>query len=70
MLMLRKRAGPGASSMFGLFGENGPFSVANDAKTLIPNPYRWTQNFSMIYIGAASPHCLRRLSLSLMTSTV
>uniref|UniRef100_A0A6B2L4B6 Carboxypeptidase n=1 Tax=Arcella intermedia TaxID=1963864 RepID=A0A6B2L4B6_9EUKA len=44
------QGGPGASSMFGLFGENGPFSVDSDGKTLLPSQYRWTQYFNMIYL--------------------
>jgi vitellogenic carboxypeptidase-like protein len=30
------QGGPGASSMFGLFSEHGPFSVAADGVTLVP----------------------------------
>ena len=31
--------GPGASSLAGMFGENGPLLLAGDSKTLFPNPY-------------------------------
>ncbi len=30
------QGGPGASSLFGLFSEHGPFSVAADGQTLVP----------------------------------
>ncbi|KAF5308714.1 hypothetical protein FQR65_LT06075 [Abscondita terminalis] len=53
---LRKRAGvlwlqggPGESSMSGLFLENGPFVVTPEFNVEI-RPYRWTKQFSMIYI--------------------
>jgi vitellogenic carboxypeptidase-like protein len=36
--------------MFGLFSENGPFSVAADAKTLVPRALAWTKHFNLIYI--------------------
>jgi vitellogenic carboxypeptidase-like protein len=49
-LLLWLQGGPGGASMFGLFSENGPFSVSADAKTLIPNPHTWNQHFHMLYI--------------------
>ncbi|NVK86910.1 MAG: S10 family peptidase [Gammaproteobacteria bacterium] len=41
--------GPGASSMLGLFAENGPYKI-NDDLTLSDNPYSWnkTANFLVI----------------------
>jgi vitellogenic carboxypeptidase-like protein len=44
------QGGPGGSSMFGLFTENGPFSVNADGATLSGNPYTWARHFAMIYI--------------------
>jgi vitellogenic carboxypeptidase-like protein len=49
-LLLWLQGGPGASSMFGLFSENGPFTVAADGASLIANPYTWNTEFSLIYI--------------------
>ncbi len=44
------QGGPGASSLYGLFAEHGPFSVAADAKTLVPRALSWTLNYNLIYI--------------------
>lgn len=41
--------GPGASSLFGLFTENGPFSISPKQK-LIPRKYSWHLNHNLIYI--------------------
>jgi len=49
------QGGPGASSLYGLFGEHGPFSVDADAKTLLSREYRWTKDFNMLYIGTLLP---------------
>jgi len=49
-LLMWLQGGPGASSMFGLFNENGPFTVAADGETLVANPYTWNVNFSMLYV--------------------
>ena len=35
--------GPGASSLAGLFGENGPL-LLNESGMLTPNPFAWNQN--------------------------
>jgi carboxypeptidase C (cathepsin A) len=43
--------------MYGLFSENGPFSVSTTGN-LVPNPYRWTKQYSMIYIGMKSIYYL------------
>ena len=34
--------GPGCSSTFALFNENGPFTINNDSTTLSKNPYSWS----------------------------
>lgn len=41
--------GPGASSLFGLFTENGPYSISSKQK-LIPRKYSWHLNHNLIYI--------------------
>lgn len=52
-LVMFLQGGPGASSMFGLFAEIGPFKVAPDAKSLIPNPYTWNKEYSMVCLFAS-----------------
>ncbi|XP_037069561.1 probable serine carboxypeptidase CPVL [Pollicipes pollicipes] len=48
-VVLWLQGGPGGSSMFGLFVENGPFSV--DAKMrLHPRDFSWHNTHSMLYI--------------------
>lgn len=48
-VVLWLQGGPGASSLFGLFTENGPFSVTQN-KTLKKREYSWTLNHNVIYI--------------------
>ena len=48
-VVLWLQGGPGSSSMFALFSENGPFYV-NENIELIRNNYSWAQEFSMLYI--------------------
>ena len=36
--------------MLALFQENGPFTVAPDGTTLLPNPYTWNAHYHMLYI--------------------
>jgi len=48
-LLLWLQGGPGGSSLFGLFGENGPFSVSSDLK-LMPRNVTWASTFNLIYI--------------------
>lgn len=50
-VMLWLQGGPGASSLIGLFGENGPFSVKNK-KGLRLRDYAWTNDHSVIYIDS------------------
>lgn len=45
------QGGPGASSMFGLLMEHGPFQLASNG-SLIMRPYRWTRNHHVIYIDS------------------
>ncbi|XP_067004606.2 venom serine carboxypeptidase [Anabrus simplex] len=48
-VVLWLQGGPGASSMYGLFTENGPFSVGINNK-LVRRKYAWSQSHSVIYI--------------------
>lgn len=49
-LLIWLQGGPGGSSMFGLFGEHGPFSVSADGSSLVMRQYAWTNNFNVMYI--------------------
>jgi len=42
--------GPGVSSLLSLFYQMGPFFVAPNGTSLIPNPYTWNKEFAMIFI--------------------
>ncbi|XP_063238456.1 venom serine carboxypeptidase-like [Bacillus rossius redtenbacheri] len=44
------QGGPGASSLYGLFMEVGPFFVSEDGESLIRNPYSWHKNHSIVFI--------------------
>jgi len=48
-VVLWLQGGPGASSLYGLFTENGPFSVSKKLK-LVKRPYSWHLNHHLIYI--------------------
>lgn len=48
-VVLWLQGGPGASSMFGLFIENGPFMVTQN-KTLKLRKYTWSTSHNLIYI--------------------
>lgn len=48
-VVLWLQGGPGASSLYGLFTENGPFSVKSNMK-LTPRQYSWHLNHHLIYI--------------------
>ncbi|CAH1183826.1 unnamed protein product [Phaedon cochleariae] len=48
-VILWLQGGPGATSLIGLFAENGPFLVKNK-KGLRVRPYAWTNTHSVIYI--------------------
>ncbi|XP_014278675.1 venom serine carboxypeptidase-like [Halyomorpha halys] len=48
-VVLWLQGGPGGSSLFGLFCENGPF-VVNKNLTLSERRYYWSQLFNVIYI--------------------
>ncbi|XP_069669042.1 venom serine carboxypeptidase-like [Periplaneta americana] len=48
-VLLWLNGGPGSSSLFGLFTELGPFSVAEDNASLVLNPYSWHKNHSIVF---------------------
>lgn len=48
-VVLWLQGGPGASSLFGLFTENGPFSISAEQK-LLPRKFSWHINHNLIYI--------------------
>ncbi|KAJ6644320.1 Venom serine carboxypeptidase [Pseudolycoriella hygida] len=48
-VVLWMQGGPGASSLFGLFTENGPFSVTSE-QILLPRKYSWHLNHNLLYI--------------------
>ncbi|XP_072387510.1 venom serine carboxypeptidase-like [Diabrotica undecimpunctata] len=50
-VVLWLQGGPGASSLIGLFTENGPF-IAKSKKGLKLRPYPWSSTHSMIYIDS------------------
>ena len=43
------KGGPGGTSLFGLFVENGPYTVRVD-NTLAAKQYTWNRNYGMIFI--------------------
>ncbi|XP_062549800.1 vitellogenic carboxypeptidase-like [Armigeres subalbatus] len=48
-VLLWLQGGPGASSLFGLFEENGPFFISKNLKA-VPRQYSWHINHNLIYI--------------------
>ncbi|XP_055533044.1 vitellogenic carboxypeptidase-like [Wyeomyia smithii] len=48
-VLLWLQGGPGATSLFGLFEENGPFFIAKSLKA-IPRKYSWHKTHHLIYI--------------------
>uniref|UniRef100_A0A1B0CQ02 Carboxypeptidase n=1 Tax=Lutzomyia longipalpis TaxID=7200 RepID=A0A1B0CQ02_LUTLO len=48
-VVLWLQGGPGASSLFGMFAENGPFSITEDLD-YPPRQYSWHINHNLIYI--------------------
>jgi len=47
-VLLWLQGGPGVSSLYGLFAENGPFDVVNGTVRL--REYSWHKNYSVLYI--------------------
>jgi len=50
-VILWLQGGPGCSSLFGAFVENGPQFIQENG-TIIDNPYSWNTNASVIYIDS------------------
>ena len=49
-VLLWLNGGPGESSLWGLFVENGPFRVASDGKTLTSDPNSWNTLANILYL--------------------
>lgn len=49
-ILLWLQGGPGASSMYALFVENGPLVVSKDMKHLSLRNYSWNHEFAMVYV--------------------
>ena len=49
-LLMWLNGGPGSTSMYGLFNEHGPFSVAADGQTLVPRAASWNNHYAMLYV--------------------
>nr|CAD7402759.1 unnamed protein product [Timema cristinae] len=49
-VLLWLQGGPGSSSLYGLFTEVGPYTVAKDNINLIENPFSYHKNHSLIFI--------------------
>ncbi|EGG15670.1 peptidase S10 family protein [Cavenderia fasciculata] len=48
-ILIWLQGGPGGSSLFGLFSENGPFAILNNL-TMVPRNITWNTDYHMIYI--------------------
>ncbi len=48
-LVLWLQGGPGASSLFGLFNENGPIMVTETGEAVFRD-VTWNNNYNMLYI--------------------
>ncbi|KAJ3348836.1 Cell death protease [Allomyces javanicus] len=49
-LVVWLNGGPGASSLFGLFVENGPFAINLTTGEPVPNPHGWHQAANLLFI--------------------
>jgi cathepsin A (carboxypeptidase C) len=53
-VILWLNGGPGCSSLFGFFTENGPFRVTNDSKNLTLDQFSWNTVANVIYLEMPS----------------
>ena len=51
-LLVWLQGGPGASSLFGAFQENGPYRIDPDTLLRVPNQHSWLQYASLLYIDS------------------
>ena len=51
-LVVWLNGGPGLSSMFGLFNENGPLEVDSQTLAMRPRKLHWNRRFTMLYIDS------------------
>jgi len=51
-LLVWLQGGPGASSLFGAYQENGPYRIDPHTLERVPNPHSWTQHANMLYIDS------------------
>jgi vitellogenic carboxypeptidase-like protein len=49
-LLMWMNGGPGATSMYGLFEELGPFSVDASGQNLVPRNVTWNTEFAVVYV--------------------
>lgn len=49
-MVLWLQGGPGATSLYGLFEEHGPFIVDKTSSRLLPRKYTWIRNLNVLYI--------------------
>nr|CAD7415681.1 unnamed protein product [Timema poppensis] len=49
-VLLWLQGGPGTTSLYGLFKEMGPFTVAKDNINLVENPFSYHKNHSLLFI--------------------
>eukprot|EP01132_Coremiostelium_polycephalum_P005188 gene5188-6458_t len=48
-ILLWLQGGPGGTSLFGLFVENGPYSILDDL-SMVPKNVTWNANYAMLYV--------------------
>lgn len=50
--LCRLTGGPGCSSELAILFENGPWTVAPGAQSLVANPYSWNLNATVLYVDS------------------
>ena len=48
-LIVWLQGGPGSSSLFGMFAENGPYRLSSPTEP-VPNPFTWAQENHIVYL--------------------